>query len=62
LKERSAKVSARVGIDQCRAGNIAIGIPLIESSLRNVGLDLPPRTIAPAPTFTRVSHGHAKGG
>jgi hypothetical protein len=50
-------VSARSGIDQCGLGNTAVGIPLFESSLRAVGLDLPPRDAAPAPTLTRASHG-----
>ncbi len=54
------QVSARVGIDQCRAGNTAVGIPLLESSLRNVGLDLPPRNAAP--NVIKVTHGHSKGG
>jgi hypothetical protein len=50
------QVSARAGIDQCKAGNTAVGIPLLESNLRNVGLELPPRSVAP--TYARVSsHG-----
>jgi hypothetical protein len=56
------QVSARVGIDQCKVGNTAVGIPLLESSLRNVGLDVPARDAKPTPTFTKVTHGHAKGG
>jgi hypothetical protein len=48
-------VSAREGIAQCRAGNTAVGIPLLESGLRNAGLDLPPR--ASAWTFIGVTHG-----
>jgi hypothetical protein len=36
-------VSARAGMEQCRAGNPAVGIPLLESGLRNAGLDLPSR-------------------
>ena len=36
-------VSARAGIEQCRVGNTAVGIPLLESGLRTAGLDLPPR-------------------
>jgi hypothetical protein len=52
------QVSARAGIDQCRAGNTAVGIPLLEANLRNVGLELPPRDVAPAPTYAKVvSHG-----
>jgi hypothetical protein len=52
-------ISARAGAEQCRAGNTAVGIPLLESSLRNAGIDLPPRE---APRLIRVTHGHAKGG
>ena len=36
-------VSARAGMEHCRAGNTAVGIPLLESGLRNASLDLPPR-------------------
>ena len=43
-------VSARAGMDQCRAGNTAVGIPLLESGLQNAGLDLPPRN----PTRTLI--------
>ena len=35
--------NARAGIEYCRAGNTAVGIPLLESGLHNAGLDLPPR-------------------
>jgi hypothetical protein len=52
-------ISARAGTEQCQAGNTAVGIPLLESSLRNAGIDLPPRE---APNFIRVTHGHSKGG
>jgi len=52
-------VSACAGLEQCRAGNTAVGIPLLESSLRNAGVDLPLRE---APSFIRVTHGHSKGG
>jgi hypothetical protein len=52
-------ISARAGMEQCQAGNTAVGIPLLESSLRNAGVDLPLRA---APTFIRVTHGHSKGG
>jgi hypothetical protein len=52
-------VSGRVGIQHCQAGNTAVGIALLETSLRNVGLDLPPRQ---APTYIPVTHGHSKGG
>ena len=48
-------VSARAGAEQCRAGNTAVGIPLLESGLRNAGLDLPPRDSAW--TFIGVTHG-----
>jgi hypothetical protein len=54
------EVSGRVGMEQCRAGSTTVGIPLLESSLRNAGLDLPPRDTARP--VTRVTHGHAKGG
>ena len=47
-------VSARAGMEQCRAGNPAAGIPLLESGLRNAGLDLPLRDSAW--TFTGVTH------
>jgi hypothetical protein len=53
------EISARAGMEQCQAGNAAVGIPLLESSLRNVGLELPARE---APTFIRVTHGRARGG
>jgi len=46
-------------LEQCRAGNTAVGIPLLESSLRDAGVDLPPRD---APSFIRVTHGHSKVG
>jgi hypothetical protein len=52
-------ISARAGAEQCQAGNTAVGIPLLESSLRNAGIDLLPRE---APRFIRVTHGHSKGG
>ena len=52
-------ISTRAGAEQCQAGNHAVGIPLLESSLRNAGVDLPPRE---APRFIRVTHGHSKGG
>src|SRR6266404_6211102 len=58
-------ISARAGMEQCQAGKTAVGIALLESSLRNVGLDLPPRVDLPpreAPNFIRVTHGHSKGG
>jgi len=51
--------SARAGMEQCRVGNTAVGIPLLESTLRNAGIDLPQRE---APNFIRVTHGHSKGG
>ena len=50
-------ISGRVGINQCQAGNTAVGISLLESSLRNVGMDLPPRE-APRPSYIiQVTHG-----
>jgi hypothetical protein len=48
-------VSARTGMEQCRAGNTAVGIPLLESGLHNAGLDLPPRDSTW--TFVGVSRG-----
>jgi hypothetical protein len=48
-------VSARAGVEQCRAGNTAVGIPLLESGLHDAGLDLPPRD--PAWTLIGVTHG-----
>jgi hypothetical protein len=48
-------VSARAGMEQCQAGNTAVGIPLLESGLRNSGLDLPPRDSAW--NFIGVTHG-----
>ena len=48
-------VSARAGMAQCRVGNTAVGIPLLESGLHNAGLDLPPRD--PAWTLIGVTHG-----
>jgi hypothetical protein len=41
-------------MEQCRAGNTAAGIPLLESGLRNAGLDLPPRDATW--TFIGVTH------
>jgi hypothetical protein len=38
-----------------------VGIPLLESSLRKLDLELPPRGATPTTTLTKVSHGHAKG-
>jgi hypothetical protein len=46
---------ARAGMEQCRAGNAAAGIPLLESGLRQAGLDLPPRDSTW--TFVGVTHG-----
>jgi hypothetical protein len=48
-------VSARAGIEQCRAGNTAVGIPLLESGLQNAGVDLPPRDSTW--TFIGTKHG-----
>jgi hypothetical protein len=52
-------IGARAGMEQCQAGNTAVGIPLLKSSLLNAGIDLPPRE---APNFIRTTHGHSKGG
>ena len=54
-QEDPQTMSARAGIEQCRAGNTAVGIPLLESGLHNAGLDLPPRDSAW--TFINVTHG-----
>jgi hypothetical protein len=54
-REDPQTVSARTGMEQCRAGNTAVGIPLLESGLHNAGLDLPPRDSAW--TFIGVTHG-----
>jgi hypothetical protein len=51
--------SGRAGIEQCRVGNTAAGIPLLESGLRNAGIDLPPRS---APKYIATPPGPAKGG
>ena len=48
-------VSARAGMEQCRAGNTAVGIPILESGLHDAGLDLPPRDSAP--TLIGAKHG-----
>ncbi len=47
--------SARAGMEQCQAGNTAMGILLLESSLRSAGLDLPPRNSTW--TMVGVTHG-----
>ncbi len=33
----------QVAIDQCKKGNTAAGIPVLEQKLRNAKLDLPPK-------------------
>jgi len=48
-------VTARAGSEDCRTGNTAVGIPLLESGLHNAGLDLPPRDSTW--TFIGVMHG-----
>ena len=47
-------VSARAGMEQCRAGNTAVGIPLLESGMHNAGLNLPPRDS----TWTMIGAAH----
>ena len=57
-QQRSADpqtVKARAGIEQCRAGNTAVGIPVLELGLHDAGLDLPPRDSTW--TFVGVTHG-----
>ena len=41
--EDQQTASARAGMEQCRAGNAAVGIPLLESGVLSAGLDLPQR-------------------
>jgi hypothetical protein len=48
-------VSARAGMEHCRSGNTAVGIPLLESGLHNAGLDLPPR--GPVPSLIGATRG-----
>lgn len=33
----------RIAMDQCRSGNTAAGIPVLEQKLKNAKVDLPPR-------------------
>ena len=39
---QSGPLDARLALEQCRAGNTA-GIPVLEQSLRDARVDLPPR-------------------
>jgi hypothetical protein len=34
----------RIAMDQCKTGNTAAGIPVLEQKLRNAKVDLPPRS------------------
>jgi hypothetical protein len=36
-------VDGRVALEQCKAGNTAAAIPVLEQKLRNAKIDLPPR-------------------
>ena len=36
-------IDGRVAVEQCKAGNPAAGIPVLEKKLRNARIDLPPR-------------------
>lgn len=46
--EMAGGVEVNVAIEQCRTGNPAGGIPVLEKKLRDAKLDLPPRD-APEP-------------
>jgi hypothetical protein len=37
-------VDAKTAIEQCKAGNTAAGIPVLEQKLRNAKVDLPKRS------------------
>jgi hypothetical protein len=39
----SGTVDGSVAIAQCKAGNVASGIPVLERKLRDARIDLPPR-------------------
>jgi hypothetical protein len=39
----SGTIDAGVAIQQCKDGNTASGIPVLEKKLRNARIDLPPR-------------------
>ncbi len=46
--EMAGTVEVNVAIEQCKAGNTAAGIPVLESKLRDAKLDLPSRDAPPA--------------
>ena len=39
----SGSLDGNVAVEQCRAGNTAAGIPVLEQRLRNAGVSLPAR-------------------
>ena len=39
----SGTIDGTVAIEQCKAGNTAAGIPVLERKLRDAKIDLPPR-------------------
>ena len=39
----SGTIDGSVAIEQCKAGNTAAGIPVLENKLRDARVDLPPR-------------------
>ena len=41
---QSQSVDARVGVEKCKSGDTAVGIPALEKALKDAKLDLPPRT------------------
>lgn len=42
--QQPQSLDARVGIEKCKAGDTAAGIPPLEKALKDAKLDLPPRT------------------
>ena len=46
-REMAGTVEVNVAIEQCKAGNTAAGIPVLESKLRDAKLDLPSRDAPP---------------
>ena len=47
-REMAGTVDVNVAIEQCKAGNTAAGIPVLERTLRDAKLDLPSRDEPPA--------------
>jgi hypothetical protein len=39
----TASADGNIAVSQCRSGNTAAGIPVLEKLLRNAGFDLPKR-------------------